>query len=86
MNLQYHDINSKLEEVTCLLDRIMTMDGKDSSNDFASKDNLSDSGKMKKESRDIDKFEEIKKLKELLDMDIISQEEFNKKKVELLNL
>lgn len=57
---QYHDINSKLEEVTCLLDRIMTMDGKGSSNDFASKDNLSDSGKMKKESMGIDKFEEIK--------------------------
>ena len=34
----------------------------------------------------IDKYEEIKKLKELLDMNIITQEEFDKKKKELLNL
>lgn len=33
-----------------------------------------------------DPYEEIKKLKELLDMDIITQEEFDKKKKELLNL
>lgn len=33
-----------------------------------------------------DKYEELKKLKELLDMDIITQEEFEKKKKELLNL
>lgn len=33
-----------------------------------------------------DSYEELKKLKELLDMGIISQEEFDKKKKELLNL
>lgn len=30
--------------------------------------------------------EQIKEYKELLDLDIINQEEFNKKKVEILNL
>lgn len=34
----------------------------------------------------IDAYEEIKKAKELLDMGIISEEEFNEKKIQLLNL
>ena len=38
------------------------------------------------EQNSSDPYEEIKKLKELLDMEIISQEEFDKKKKELLNL
>ena len=33
-----------------------------------------------------DPYENLKKLKELLDMDIITQEEFDKKKKELLGL
>ena len=33
-----------------------------------------------------DPIEEVKKLKELLDMGILTQEEFDKKKKELLNL
>ena len=33
-----------------------------------------------------DKYDELKKLKELLDLNIISQEEFDKKKKELLDL
>lgn len=33
-----------------------------------------------------DVFEQVKKYKELLDMGIITEEEFNKKKKELLNL
>lgn len=39
----------------------------------------------KKESKE-DPYEEIKKLKELLDMNIITEEEFNKKKKDLLNI
>lgn len=39
----------------------------------------------KKESKK-DPYEEIKKLKELLDMNIITEEEFNKKKKDLLNI
>lgn len=38
------------------------------------------------EVKSSDPYEEVKKLKELLDMDIISQEEFDAKKKELLNL
>ena len=43
---------------------------------------ISNIGKNKKE----DPYEEVKKLKELLDNDIITQEEFDKKKKELLGL
>ena len=39
-----------------------------------------------KEENSTDSYEEIKKLKELLDLEIITQEEFDKKKKELLNL
>ena len=39
----------------------------------------------KKESKE-DPYEEVKKLKELLDMNIITKEEFNKKKKDLLNI
>ena len=39
-----------------------------------------------KEASDDDPYEKLKKMKELLDMDIITQEEFDKKKKELLNL
>ena len=34
----------------------------------------------------LDPYEEIKKLKELLDIEAITQEEYDKKKKELLNL
>jgi predicted Zn-dependent peptidase len=34
----------------------------------------------------MDPYEEVKKLKELLDMGIVTEEEFQKKKKELLNL
>lgn len=37
-------------------------------------------------SPDLDPYEEMKKLKELLDLDIITDEEFARKKKELLNL
>lgn len=40
----------------------------------------------KKENQKIDPIEEIKKYKELLDAEIITQEEFEKKKKELLNM
>ena len=40
----------------------------------------------KKEKQKIDPIEEIKKYKELLDAEIITQEEFEKKKKELLNM
>ncbi len=43
-------------------------------------------GKMREKGKQNDPIEELKKYKELLDMGIISQEEFNKKKAELLNL
>ena len=46
---------------------------------------LSKFGKSKEESKK-DPIEEIKKYKELLDSGIINQEEFDKKKKELLNL
>lgn len=36
--------------------------------------------------RSLDPYEEVKKLKELLDMGIVTEEEFQKKKKELLNL
>ena len=36
--------------------------------------------------RSMDPYEEVKKLKELLDMGIVTEEEFQKKKKELLNL
>jgi hypothetical protein len=36
--------------------------------------------------RYMDPYEEVKKLKELLDMGIVTEEEFQKKKKELLNL
>lgn len=39
-----------------------------------------------KDKSEIDPIEEIKKYKELLDSGIINQEEFNKKKKDLLNL
>ena len=39
----------------------------------------------KEEQKQKDKFEEIKKYKELLDLNIITQEEFNEKKKELLD-
>ena len=40
----------------------------------------------KETNAEVNPYEEIKKLKELLDMGILSQEEFDKKKKELLNL
>ena len=40
----------------------------------------------KKENNNDNKFEEVKKYKDLLDSGIISQEEFDKKKKELLGL
>lgn len=40
----------------------------------------------KETNSEINPYEELKKLKELLDMGILSQEEFDKKKKELLNL
>lgn len=43
-------------------------------------------GKKIKGKSKIDPYEEIKKLKELLDIGIISKEEFDLKKKELLNL
>lgn len=45
------------------------------------KNNIDENGSSEK-----DKFEEIKKYKELMDSGIISEEEFNKKKTELLKL
>ena len=42
--------------------------------------------KEKKQSNNLDNIEEIKKYKELLDMGVITQEEFDTKKKELLNL
>ena len=42
--------------------------------------------KKEKELPSNDPYEEIKKLKDLLDMGIISQEEFDTKKKELLNI
>lgn len=46
---------------------------------------LADDGRAP-ESAALDPYEEMKKLKELLDLDIISEEEFAKKKKELLGL
>ncbi|WP_302950870.1 SHOCT domain-containing protein [Holdemania filiformis] len=51
--------------------------------------NFSDDEEMEDEKEtnaEVNPYEEIKKLKELLDMGILSQEEFDKKKKELLNL
>lgn len=45
-----------------------------------------ESESVKQENNASDPIEEVKKLKELLDMGILSQEEFDKKKKELLNL
>ncbi|MBR2138678.1 MAG: SHOCT domain-containing protein [Bacilli bacterium] len=48
--------------------------------------NISGMFKKEKKQNTTDPYEELKKLKELLDMDVITQEEFDKKKKELLNL
>ena len=47
-------------------------------------DEILENSKIQKTDRQSDKFEEIKKYKELLDMGIITQEEFDAKKKELL--
>lgn len=47
-------------------------------------DNIEQSIKVDEQAND--SFDKIKKLKELLDLDAITQEEYNKKKKELLNL
>lgn len=49
------------------------------------KENITEKNENKEENS-TDSYEEIKKLKELLDLKIITQEEFDKKKKELLNL
>lgn len=52
---------------------------------FVSKFNKKEENKVEIENKN-DAYEEVKKLKELLDMEIITQEEFDKKKNELLKL
>lgn len=47
--------------------------------------NLKNNKKTNNSNQNIDKFDEIKKYKELLDENIITEEEFEKKKNELLN-
>lgn len=50
------------------------------------KDAKQNAGQAQKTVGEEDKFDEIKKYKELLDSGIITEEEFNKKKTELLGL
>lgn len=52
---------------------------------FVSKFNKKEENREEKENKN-DAYEEVKKLKELLDMGIITQDEFDKKKKELLKL
>ena len=47
---------------------------------------LLQTNKEKKQPTDLDPYQQIKELKELLDMDAITQEEYDKKKKELLDL
>ena len=68
---KYLDIFAKAKETTACLDII-----------FKSKENEDNVNKI----NSIDPYEEIKKAKELLDMGIITQEEFEQKKNKLLNL
>lgn len=83
---EYFEINNKLEEVTSIFDRILVLNGKNGATEATVNYNLVEPVANQLQSTSIDKFEEVKKLKELMDMGILSQEEFNKKKVELLNL
>jgi len=53
---------------------------------FSSFAGKSSKNETQPEEKAVDPYQEIKKLKELLDMDILTQEEFDKKKKELFNL
>ncbi len=53
---------------------------------MSKKENNKENQEEDKKEEQTDPFEEIKKYKELLDLNIITQEEFDKKKKELLNL
>lgn len=69
-----------------------SMDETKTINENEKKSSLVENGKekfkalFKKKEKEEDPYEQIKKLKELLDMGIISQEEFDTKKKEILKL
>lgn len=83
---QYFEINNKLEEVTSIFERVLKFNNKNVLFDSTENETLKEDIGVHQSTPEPDKFDEIKKMKELLDMGIISQEEFNKKKVELLHL
>lgn len=72
----YKDAISKIEKTKSIVDLIIEQEEKDMAN--------ANAPAPEKNSNEVDPYEALKKLKELLDLGIVTEEEFNKKKAELL--
>jgi len=84
-HIQVHTI-TKTFDILCSYKSSIINDIKETFENAINNYNENNNGTCKNVSKELSNIEEIKKYKELLDMDVITKEQFDTKKKELLNL